>query len=104
MVVDGRVFVRGWNGPTGRWYRAAVTQRAGTITAAGNVHDVTFAPVDDADLGDRIDSAYQHKYAGSAYLPPMITVGPKAATVEVFPRDLPQRHRSQPHSEGVPHG
>lgn len=88
VVVDGRVFIRAWNGTAGRWYRAAIAQRAGRIAAAGAEHDVTFAPVTDTALGDRIDAAYQQKYAGSPYLPPMIGAGPKAATVEVTPRDL----------------
>ncbi|WP_245306455.1 DUF2255 family protein [Acidipropionibacterium timonense] len=41
---------------------------------------------DDDDLNDRIDDAYRAKYAGSAYLPPMVADGPRAATVEVTPR------------------
>ncbi|MDT3315669.1 DUF2255 family protein [Microbacterium sp. KSW4-11] len=36
VVVDGRLFVRAWNGVGSRWYRAAVSQRAGQITAAGS--------------------------------------------------------------------
>lgn len=86
VVVDGRLFVRAWNGTRGRWYRSAITQRAGKITAAGMEYEVEFAPVDDADLRDRIDSAYVEKYADSPYLPPMIAAGPRAATVEVTPR------------------
>lgn len=87
VVIDGRVFVRAWNGIRGRWYQAALAQRAGKITAAGTEHDVTFTPIDDPDLGARIDAAYEAKYAGSPYLPPMIATGPKAATVEVTPRE-----------------
>lgn len=87
VVVDGRVFVRAWNGIRGRWYQAALAQRAGKITAAGTEHDVTFTPVDDKSLGTRINAAYGTKYAGSPYLPPMIAPGPMAATVEVTPRD-----------------
>ncbi len=86
VVVDGRLFVRAWNGTDGRWYRSAVAQRTGRITAAGEEHDVAFAPVVDPDLNTRIDGAYEAKYAGSPYLPPMIGSGPKAATVEVTPR------------------
>ncbi|WP_236756108.1 DUF2255 family protein [Actinomyces radicidentis] len=25
VVVDGRLFIRAWNGPSGRWYQAAVS-------------------------------------------------------------------------------
>lgn len=92
VVVDGRVFVRAYNGQNGRWYRAAIAQRAGKITAAGAEHDATFTPVDDADLGSRIDAAYEAKYAGSPYLPPMIAAGPKAATVEITPLGPADHH------------
>lgn len=86
VVVDGRLFVRSYSGPRGRWYRSAIDQRAGKITAAGQEHEVEFTPVEDAEWGDKIDAAYSEKYAGSPYLPPMIAAGPKAATVEVTPR------------------
>lgn len=85
VVVDGRLFVRAWNGVASRWYQAAIAQRAGRITAAGATHEVAFAEADPA-LADRIDAAYRAKYAGSPYLPPMIAPGPKAATVEIIPR------------------
>lgn len=86
VVVDDRVFIRAWSGPRGRWYRSAVAQRAGIITAAGEQHQVTFTPVDDDSLNDRIDDAYRTRYAGSSYLPPMVGAGPRSATVEVTPR------------------
>lgn len=84
--MNGRLFVRAWNGVNGRWYRSAITQRTGKITAAGQQHMVSFAPIDDPVLNERIDEAYRVKYAGSPYLPPMIASGPNAATVEITPR------------------
>lgn len=86
VAVDGRLFVRAWNGTRGRWYRAAVAQGAGKITAAGHEHEVEFTPINDPCLNGKIDAAYHTKYAGSPYLPPMVAAGPKAATVEVTPR------------------
>lgn len=85
VVVDGRLFVRAWNGVNGGWYRSAIAQRAGKITAAGREHRVAFTPIDDPGLGDRIDRAFEKKYAGSPYLPPMVAAGPRAATVEITP-------------------
>lgn len=85
VVVDGRLFVRAWNGNSSRWYQAAMAQKAGKVTAAGQGHEVAFEPVDGPELNDRIDAAYQAKYAGSPYLPPMVAPGPRAATVEVTP-------------------
>ena len=87
VAVDGRLFVRAWNGTRSRWHRAALAQRAGRITAAGREFDVEFAAVGDPGLNDRIDAAYEQKYADSRYLPPMVAPGPKAATVEVTPRE-----------------
>lgn len=84
VVVDGRLFVRAYNGVNGRWYRSAVSQQAGRIDAAGTTHDVTFAPADPT-LAEQIDAAYEQKYAGSQYLPPMISDRAKAATVEITP-------------------
>lgn len=86
VVVDGRLFIRAWNGTNSRWHRSAVAQRAGRIVAAGQTHEVEFAPGDQA-LNERIDAAYRRKYAGSPYLPPMVVAGPREATVEVTPRD-----------------
>lgn len=85
VVVDGRLFVRAWNGVASRWYRAAMTQRAGQITAAGSTHDVEFLPAS-GELGDDIDAAYRAKYAGSPYLPPMVSARTQAATVEIRPK------------------
>lgn len=85
VVVDGRLFVRAWNGVRSRWYASAIEQRAGRITAAGDTFEVVFAGADEG-LQDQIDAAYRKKYAGSSYLPPMVASGPRAATVEITPR------------------
>ncbi len=86
VVVDGRLFIRAWNGTRSRWYRSAMAQRAGRIITAGETHEVEFAPGDPA-LNERIDAAYREKYVSSPYLPPMVVAGPREATVEVTPRD-----------------
>jgi hypothetical protein len=85
VVIDGRLFVRAWNGKRSRWYGSAMTQHAGRIIAAGQTHEVEFRPCDQA-LNERIDAAYRTKYAGSPYLPPMIVAGPREATVEITSR------------------
>lgn len=83
MVVDGRLFVRAWNGTNGRWYRSAIGQGAGRIDAAGAAHEVRFTQADPS-LTERINRAYETKYAGSPYLP-MLAAGPVAASVEITP-------------------
>ncbi|MDN6487131.1 MAG: DUF2255 family protein, partial [Ancrocorticia sp.] len=35
VVVDGHLYVRAWNGTSGRWYRSALDQKTGSKTAVG---------------------------------------------------------------------
>lgn len=86
VVVADRVYVRAYNGTASRWYQSARTQGAGRITAGGVEKDVVFTPVVDAELNDRVDSAYEAKYGTSPYFPPMVTAKTRAATVRVDPR------------------
>lgn len=87
VVVDEHVYVRAYNGVDSRWYRSASVQAAGTITSHGNTVGVSFTPVNATDdLDDRIDAAYSQKYAGSPYLPPMLSSRTRAATVRIDPR------------------
>jgi hypothetical protein len=86
VAVDDALYVRAFNGRDSRWYRAAVRQKAGRITADGMTKDVTFEPVD-GPIHDRIDDAYRAKYRSSPYLSPMIGARARAATVKVLPRD-----------------
>ncbi|MCA4135409.1 DUF2255 family protein [Arthrobacter sp. M4] len=88
VVVEGRLFVRAWNGQRSRWYRSAMAQRGGRIIAAGETLEVEFSP-GDPELNALIDEAYLAKYAGSPYLPPMVAAGPRGATVEVSPKGGP---------------
>jgi|SRR5215831_8918836 len=82
VVVEGALYVRAYNGKDSRWYKAALRQRAGRITAAGMPKEVTFEPVD-GQINDRIDDAYRAKYSASPYLKQMISQRARAATVRV---------------------
>ena len=86
VTVDGELYVRAYNGTRSRWYNAAVTQQAGQILAAGQRHDVDFAPIEDQQLNERIDDAYRARYSDNAYLAPMIGERASAATVRIRPR------------------
>ena len=86
VAVADALYVRGYNGQKSSWYQAAVKQKAGRIIAAGMTREVTFKPVEGA-INDRIDDAYQAKYRGSPYLPPMISTRARSATVKVTPRE-----------------
>lgn len=85
VVVDDVLYVRAYNGQSSRWYKAAMQQRAGRITAGGITKEVSFEAVHDA-VNDRINDAYRAKYEGSPYLKPMIGAHARAATVKVTPR------------------
>lgn len=86
VVVDDRLYVRAYNGQNSRWYRAAMRQKAGRITAAGVTKDVAFESVE-GEVNDHIDDAYRAKYRTSPYLESMVGSRARRATVEVVPRD-----------------
>jgi hypothetical protein len=90
VVVDDALYVRAYNGQNSRWYKAAMRQKAGRITAAGITKEVSFEPVNDA-ANDRIDDVYRTKYKGSPYLKPMIGARARAATVKLIPRGGKER-------------
>lgn len=85
VAADNDLYVRAYNGKNSRWYKAAIKQKAGRITAAGMTKEVSFEPVE-GSINDRIDEAYRAKYKGSPYLKPMITGAARAATVKITPR------------------
>lgn len=90
VVVDRELYARAYNGKNSRWYQAALSQKAGKITAAGLTRDVAFEPVDGA-IDDRIDEAYRAKYRNSRYLDPMIGARARSATVKITPCSSAQR-------------
>ena len=85
VVVDDALYVRAYNGQNSRWYKAALRQKDGRISAAGMTREVSFEPVK-GEINDRIDDAYRAKYKGSPYLKPMIGESARSATVQVIPR------------------
>lgn len=84
VAVDDQLYARAYNGRTSSWFKAAIRQKAGRITAAGMTKDVGFEPVE-GSINDRIDDAYRTKYHGSPYLEPMIGARARAATVRILP-------------------
>lgn len=84
MVVGDQLYVRAWNGQQSRWYQSAKQQGAGRIHLAGQDFEVAYVPVQtDDQLTAAISEAYEAKYAGSPYLPPMVAAGPISATVRI---------------------
>jgi hypothetical protein len=82
VVVDGKLYVRAYNGQNSRWYGAAKSQKSGRITAAGMTKDVAFDLVD-GTVNDGVDAAYRAKYAASPYVDPMIGSRARGATVRI---------------------
>jgi hypothetical protein len=72
VVVDGNLYVRGYNGTNSSWYQAATKQKAGRIAAGGLTKEVDFETAE-GQIDDRIDDAYRAKYQSSPYLKPMIS-------------------------------
>jgi hypothetical protein len=90
VVVDDALFVRAYNGKDSRWYQAAMRQKAGRITVAGLTKLVSFEPVSEGNLNDRVDDAYRKKHAGSPYLKTMIGARARAATVRIAVLEVPR--------------
>lgn len=86
VVVDEDLFVRAYNGKNSGWYKAAMKQKSGRISAAGMTKAVTFEPVD-GPINDRIDDSYQEKYKGSPYLNSMISNRARSATLRIIPNE-----------------
>lgn len=84
VVVNGALYVRAYHGKDSRWYKAAVTQKAGRVRVAGIEREVALESVT-GGINDQIDAAYRAKYAKSPYLRPMIAEGARAATVKISP-------------------
>jgi hypothetical protein len=87
VALDNALYVRAYHGPNSRWYQAAMRQKAGRITAAGMMKEVSFQPVQGA-INDLIDDAYSVKYGRSEYLDSMIGARARAATVKIIPREI----------------
>jgi hypothetical protein len=85
VVVEDALYVRAYNGVDSRWYRAALRQKAGRITAAGLTKTVYFEGGTGA-INDRIADACRAKYRANPYLEAMLGAGPGAARVRVSPR------------------
>ena len=86
VAVEGALYVRAYHGRQSRWYRAALRQKAGRISAAGITKEVAFEPIE-GPVNETIDEAYRSRYHGSPYLDAMISDRARAATVKVTPRD-----------------
>ena len=82
VLVDGRLYVRAYNGTNSRWYQSALEQKAGKIEAAGMEKQVEFKPVS-GDINEKIDKAYKEKYGSNSYLSSMISEHARQATIEV---------------------
>src|SRR3954470_6693892 len=58
VVADNDLYVRAYNGQNSRWYKSAMRQKAGRITAAGLTKEVSFEAID-GSINDQIDAAYK---------------------------------------------
>lgn len=83
VSVDNKLYVRAYNGTRSRWYKSAMSQKAGKIQAVGMEKEVRFEPVS-GPINDKIDEAYRQKYGNSPYCEPMLSERAKIATVQVI--------------------
>ena len=86
VAVDGDLYVRASNGTRTSWYKSAVRERAGQISAAGMKKLVAFEPVQ-GEINERIDAAYRARYGNSRYLDAMLSARASAATLRIRPAE-----------------
>jgi hypothetical protein len=86
VAVGDALYVRAYNGKNSSWYKAAMSQKAGRIIAAGITKEVSFKPVRGSVINDAVDDAYRAKYKRSKFLRPMTGPRVRAATVKIMPR------------------
>ncbi len=86
-VGDG-IYVRSAHGADNPWYRRAAASGTGRIQAGGVEKDVSFAPVDDAELQREIDAAYHAKYDHypKEFVDPVVGEHSYDATIRLVPR------------------
>lgn len=85
--VGDDLYVRCVRGRGGAWFRAVQTHHEGRISAGGVDKAVTFVEESDSEINEKIDAAYQSKYARYAqYVPPVLTPEARAATLKLVPR------------------
>lgn len=83
--VEDDLYVRGARGRKSPWFRAALQLHKGHIRCGGVEKDVVFQEVGDADLNERINSAYLTKYHHyPQYVAPMVTSEVQAATIKLI--------------------
>ena len=86
VAVDGDLYVRASNGTRTSWYKSAVRERAGQISAAGMKKLVAFEPVQGA-INEKIDAAYRARYGAGKYLDAMLSERASATTVRIRPAE-----------------
>jgi hypothetical protein len=86
--VGDDLYVRSYRGRGGSWFRAAIAQRAGHISAGGVQKDVAFIEESDPSVNDQVDAAYRSKYRryGASYTEAMVAPNTRAATLKLTPR------------------
>ena len=86
--VGDDVYVRAYKGRTSPWFRGVQTRHQGHISAGGVEKEVDFVEETNADIHERIDSAYLTKYRRyPTYVAPMVTAEARAATIKLVPRE-----------------
>ena len=81
VLVQGELYVRAYQGPQSRWFKAARESRQGRIRVGVIARDVQLTPA--AGPVAAIDAAYQAKYGNSSAL--IASTQAHAATLRITP-------------------
>lgn len=86
-VRDGDdLHVHSFRGADGAWWRTAQASHEGHVHSGGVGKDVTFVEVPEAEINDRIDTAYRTKYGryGGTYVNRMVAA--RSTTLRMVPQ------------------
>jgi hypothetical protein len=89
VTEEGRMYVRSVNGTEGAWYRHIRATDRAQVTARGVDAEVSVEDARaDADLANRLDTAYRTKYQRYArrIVDSVLTPAAKASTLRLTPR------------------
>lgn len=83
-VADGDLYIRSYNGKNGRWYAAAVREGRARVRFGSVEADVKLEFVgDDEAINQKVDAAYQEKYAGSPYVGGPVSEPMRSTTIRL---------------------
>jgi len=85
VVRDGVVYLRSYKGPSGRWYREAISDPSVALHVDGRRLSATAEPAADAPSVEACSAAFRDKYRGDGSLLAMLAPDVLPTTLRMVP-------------------